>query len=429
MTTAASSSTYGESILSPSTTTSFASSSAYPISSATLSGADHLRDLFHRRIRSLVHLKRSLQGQRTWHSTVQLQPPDLATAFDNDRMHRRTLRYSLLGFSLSSILDISNPADMARAIISLINELDSYTDDNIIALTSGTGAANFGTQRPKMRNLFKSGKQALKRSAAAQAISEFGTDSNVGSTSAGANSEQASYLMAPNIPFQLDFFQTFFTLCDLLTEVYYKMISFLPRDAATDGAGEARTSSPPTSAGPAGQDQDKPGMPNLALSDLYGESAVGTGIGISVMTMDLLLKADAKIKKTISVQVKDVDGLARQTIKDELASLDPLMKDLGIDTGAVNAAFQSLPSHFRRGTVKPDPRTSSHDASAGHHHLNLTSLASSGGASVNGNGSTDSGSLIRSQSGRIRRMMSGERAEDTSVPVYPAAAVSPIKDA
>ncbi len=36
---------------------------------------------------------------------------------------------------------------------------------------------------------------------------------------------------------------------------------------------------------------------------------------ISGMTQELLLKADAKIKKTIQAQVKDIDVLARQSIK------------------------------------------------------------------------------------------------------------------
>ncbi|CDR98795.1 hypothetical protein [Sporisorium scitamineum] len=373
-----------ESILSPSTTSSFAgtstlhsvassSSSSYPTSyTHSLSGTDHLRDVFHKRIHSLVYLKRSLQGQTTWFQTVQLSPAELASLFDNARMHKRTLRYSLLGLSLSSILEIANPSDLARVIVSLINELEGYTDDNIAALTSGTGAANFGGQRPKMRSFFKSGKQSLKRSTAAQAISEFGMlDSNIGPASTlGASNEQTSYLMAPNIPFQLDFFQTFFTLCDILTEIYYKMLSFLPRDAVGHGADATaqnhgtfpRASSPPTSAsGNTSQDQDRTGSISRSFSTAAGATAGGDAYAdsngdksgfataatpvISGMTQELLLKADAKIKKVVNAQVKDIDVVARQAIKDELASLDPLMKDLGLDTTAsANPSSSSLAS-------------------------------------------------------------------------------------
>lgn len=360
---------HGDSTISPSAASSIAGSSTlYSTSSSTtlhttstvpstsLSGTDHLRDVFNRRIHSLVYLKRSLQGQRTWFSTIQLNTTELTSTFDNDRMHKRSLRYSLLGLSLSSILEIANPSDMARAIVSLINELDSYTDDNILAITSSTAASNFGTQRPRMRSFFKSGKQTLKRSTAAQAISEFGTlDSNMAPASTFAANDQNSYMMAPNIPFQLDFFQTFFTLCDMLTEIYYKMLSFLPKelthgaDARSSFATFPRAASPPTSAsGHTSQEHDRTGSISQAFSaanDNYSDANDRSGLQssapvISGMTQELLLKADAKIKKTIHAQVKDIDVLARQTIKDELSSLDPLMKDLGIDSvGTSNSAF------------------------------------------------------------------------------------------
>ncbi|SJX62833.1 uncharacterized protein SRS1_13662 [Sporisorium reilianum f. sp. reilianum] len=494
--------THSDHILSPSTTSHTIPSSSTSAYTLSLSGTDHLRDVFHKRIRSLVLLKRALQGYTPWFQTVQLSPHELAVVFDNDRMHKRTLRYSLLGLSLSSILEIGNPSDLARAVVSLINELEGYTDDHVAALTSGTGAANFGTQRPKMRSFFKSGKQSLKRSTAAQAISEFGMlDSNMGPASTlTANSEQTSYLMAPNIPFQLDFFQTFFTLCDMLMEIYYKMLSFLPKDAATsahgaDGTAQnhgtfPRTSSPPTStSGHTSQDQDhRTGSISQAFSiatasDTYTDSAgdkasftsAATPV-ISGMTQELLLKADAKIKKVINAQVKDIDNFARQTIKDQLASLDPLMKDLGLDaaaggsgpsaasqtsasrttsastsanglpasstsslpfsytapptstsTPATIAPASSLPSHLRR---KPDiARTSQDSAHHGHHQISLTSAAGKEGEdAAEGAGAGTRGSLIRSRSGRLRGDKDGR--EDASVPVYPGSAgTSPVKEA
>lgn len=525
------------STLSPSAASSIAGSSTlYSGSSTTthvpasfpntsLSGTDHLRDIFNKRIRSLVYLKRSLQGQRPWLSTVQLDSNELASAFDNDRMHKRTLRYSLLGLSLSSILEIANPSDMARAIVSLINELDSYTDDNIVALTSGTGAANFGTQRPRMRSFFKSGKQTLKRSTAAQAISEFGAmDSNVGPAStftATSSSEQSSYMMAPNIPFQLDFFQTFCTLCDMLTEIYYKMLSFLPKEAAEAGTSYGtfpRTASPPTPASGhySGQEHDRTGSISQTMSaagfgdggegnDKQPTSTAATSTVMSGMTQELLLKADAKIKKTMHAQVKDIDMLARQLIKDELSSLDPLMKDLGLDSVGLHSAFasssstaptksgstvlgglpststsslpfafnntvhssnpssnagpttssnpsgttsklSSLPSHFRR-PPKESIRTSQDSSSStlhhGHHQFNLNAIPGVEGeaqssaatgenaAAVSAGAGSGIGSLIRSRSGRLRRVMSGDRpssshgyggtpTSESAVPVYPA---------
>ncbi|KAJ9479142.1 hypothetical protein PHBOTO_002641 [Pseudozyma hubeiensis] len=500
--TASSSYAHADGALSPSATSSIAGSSTLysatgSSSTATATTAtsptDQLRETFTRRIRSLAYLKRSLRGQTTWFSTIQLDPDELASYFDNDRMHKRTLRYSLLGLSLSSILEFSNPSDLARAIVSLLNELESYTDDSIVALTSGAGAANFGGQRPKMRSFFKTGKQTLKRSTVAQAISEFGTmDSGMGpaSTLAG-NSEQSSYLMAPNIPFQLDFFQTFFTLCDILTEVYYKVLSFLPRDnsgldaSAPNYGTFGRASSPPTSiSNQANQDHDRSGSISQAFSTAVamGDAQSEAGASINGMTQELLLKADAKIKKVINTQVKDIDGFARQMIKDELASLDPLMKDLGLDSSsnsalppssAVRATFantgqssssglptssaSALPfgltnqppstqpsanasassttpsklsnlvtaSQFRRATggsgannIKQAPLPDS--SHYGHHHFNLAqNNTTAGSANVEaGNG------LITSRSGKLKRIASGtDRDQDSAG----SASVSPNK--
>lgn len=417
------SSTYADSTLSPSTASSIAASTS------TISGVDHLRSTFQDRIRSLTHLKRSLSGQTPWLSTITLSPSSLASAFDTPYMTRRTLRYSLLGLSLSSILELSSPADLARAIISLINELDSCTDETISSLTSGTGAANFGTQRPKMRNLFRTNKSTIKRATAAQAISEFGPiDTSVGI------GEGTSYLMAPNIPFQMDFFQTFFTLCDMLSEIYYKMISFLPKD---DGV--KRTSSPPNSASRhASGEFDRTGSISQTLStdpSGSGEAANTTPTTLNAMTQELLLKADAKIKKTIQLQVKEIDGVARQMIKDELASLDPLLKELGmpgsgskdgvtpfpmssgvstrsgsLSGGLPTSSTTSLPFGFSNqptaSTTTPGRATSAFrrqpkpDAHLGHHQINLPPTPDS----------ESTPSLIRSRSGKLRRAFSSEQA-------------------
>lgn len=466
------SSNHADSIQPSSATASLAGSSTLhsvaastSTSTASLSATEHLRDTFNKRIRSLVYLKHSLQGHTTWFSTIQLHPDDLHAFFDNQRMHKRSLRYSILGLSLSAILDIPNPSDTARAIISLFNELDAYTDDNIVALTSATGADSFGTQRPKVRSFFKTGKQTLKRSTAAQAISEFGTiESGSGPASTlAASNEPNSYLMAPNIPFQLDFFQTFLTLCDMLTEVYYKLASFLPRDVGSaeaavqqNPANLARASSPPTSIS-AHVSQDRDRTPSISHSFSSAAAAAVTdasadttadkpGLVISAITQELLIKADAKIKKVVNVQLKEIDEFARQMIKDELASLDPLIQDLGLDTpvsrgSTVNsAAFPSTstdsthssnpttttglattstsalpftfsnqppstttPSKLSTRTASQFRRTSNakSDAHHGHHHLNLGGTTATA-PSIN---SADI-ALTTSRSGRLKRIVS-----------------------
>ncbi|KAH9978491.1 hypothetical protein BJV74DRAFT_135752 [Russula compacta] len=44
---------------------------------------------------------------------------------------------------------------------------------------------------------------------------------------------------------------------------------------------------------------------------------------------ELVLKVDSRFKKIISMLLKDLDEFARNCVKDELASLDPLLRDVG----------------------------------------------------------------------------------------------------
>ncbi len=199
------------------------------------------------------------------------------------------------------------------------------------------------------------------------------------------------------------------------------------------------------------------------------------------MTQELLLKADAKIKKTINAQIKDIDNLARQTIKDELASLDPLLKDLGIDSGGASSAFFSS-SHSGAGSASahagsgglptssasslpfgisnqssatsssatlPNPSTASATQSKLSNFIPASSLPSTSVGEMSSPNpeprpttrrrviiiSTSPllrrcewrwmGSLIRSRSGRLKRAVSG----DKDLPMYPAgASVSPTKE-
>ncbi|EPQ30342.1 uncharacterized protein PFL1_01868 [Pseudozyma flocculosa PF-1] len=388
----AASSTLAPSIASSATTISAATLVNQPAS--VTSSNEALRDQLHKRLHSFTYLKRTLDGNQAWFDTVTMSRHDIAAAFQHDRMRKRTIRFTLLGLSLASILELNTPADMARAIINLVNELDTYPDDAIANLVGRGGAATaYGTAKPKMKNFFKSSSKTLKRSAANQAIADFsslegssgsagmgaGLSMSMGPVAAGssiAGDRDYSYLVAPNIPFQLDFFQTFFTLCDILSEIYHKLISLtsspvsggvaavgLPQhfqgaDASfgsMSGAassissvgGATMLSSPPF--GPTGTDRDRsasistadgPAWNGFNLSPPPNDASSGADkpVQLNAVTQDLLIKADAKVKKVLQQTVKEIDTLARQLIKDELSSLDPLMKELGLPPSA-NSAF------------------------------------------------------------------------------------------
>lgn len=126
----------------------------------------------------------------------------------------------------------------------------------------------------------------------------------------------------PLQPFQLDFFQVFFTLCDVLTELYYKFLSF------------------------------------LSASEHQSDTT---------LTQELLLKADTRVRKILATQVKEIDVLARQLIKDEIAGLDWQAPAAG--TGPASGGAGAGSSSFRQPS-SPPPRKA---VQPGHHTLTTQS--------------------------------------------------------
>lgn len=50
-------------------------------------------------------------------------------------LNRRTVRFAVLGMSLSALLDISAAHDFLRGLLSLLSEFDTVTDENFKART------------------------------------------------------------------------------------------------------------------------------------------------------------------------------------------------------------------------------------------------------------------------------------------------------
>ncbi|CAO3576547.1 unnamed protein product [Absidia cylindrospora] len=84
------------------------------------------------------------------------------------------------------------------------------------------------------------------------------------------------HLVVPHVAYELDYFEIFFTLCDVLTEIYHKF-----------------------------------------LTDMEGSQSTQS-------YFELALKSDGKLKKIFSMITKELDALARNAIKDELKLIDPL---------------------------------------------------------------------------------------------------------
>ncbi|OSX64845.1 hypothetical protein POSPLADRAFT_1135440 [Postia placenta MAD-698-R-SB12] len=162
------------------------------------------------------------------------------------------------------------------------------------------------------------------------------------------------YLSMPHVPFPLDYHQTLLSLLDVLSEVYNK-ISKILGPSPFPNAGQHMM-------GPLGLLSPHPGVSYLftgidAATTHEGESslwgiahAAGSGTpaalgGGNVMyggalgspppswnsaLGDTVKQIDNKLKKLIAMLLKELDDFARAGIKDELASLDPLLRNVSV---------------------------------------------------------------------------------------------------
>ncbi|ORZ02683.1 hypothetical protein BCR43DRAFT_481986 [Syncephalastrum racemosum] len=201
---------------------------------------EYLSELVSKRTATLKYLRRAHEGNTHWFNTILLTRNDLCSLYPNPRMQRRTCNFYTLGSSLGSLLEINSSPDYVKALNQLLNEFDYYNSDH--------------SSKQKMKNIFRKAR---------------GKDDNH-YTEGG----EYTYLTVPHVPFELDYFETFFTLTDIMTEAYQKLL-----------------------------------------------------VGFEICTQpyfELVLKCDGKLKKIFSQITKELDGLARDAIKEELMIIDPL---------------------------------------------------------------------------------------------------------
>ncbi|KAL1914896.1 uncharacterized protein VTP21DRAFT_7812 [Calcarisporiella thermophila] len=215
---------------------------------------EFLTNLVWKRIHTINYIKGAHEGKVHWYNTILLSREDFAPLQQNPRLRKRTYQYFVLGMSLGTTLDITNPEDYIKALSNLLQEFEYFSNDQ---------------SKPKMKNIFFRKKP----------LDE------------GSSAEDAEYslLNIANLPFEPDYFQVLCTLCDLLSEVYYRLL--------------------------------------VGTSDLCTHSFCET-----------VVKVDSKFKKIISSITKEIDTIARAVIKEELLLIDPLAQRNG---GIANANANS----------------------------------------------------------------------------------------
>lgn len=279
---------------------------------------EYLRDLVQKRIVTLTYMRTVHEGRSDWFHTIMMSRSELDKVFNNVTMKKRTHRFAILAMSLSNLLDIPQAQDYLRGLLNTMNEYDQAKEE---------------PDKPKIR-LFRP--KVAKRQAAG-GFAEYNVPFSDGT--------EASYLVSPHIPFPLDYHQTLLSLLDVISEVYNKISRTLgPSPFSNSGQhmmGPLGLLSPHPGVSYLFSGQDSSQRPvDDGDGSLWGiANAQGTGHGYGVAMGspppswtpalgDTLLKVDAKFKKITSTLLKELDAVARNGIKDELASLDPLLRNV-----------------------------------------------------------------------------------------------------
>ncbi|QRV86436.1 hypothetical protein RhiJN_14454 [Ceratobasidium sp. AG-Ba] len=322
-------------------------------------GVESLQHIVHRRLQVFTMLKSCHEGNDFWFNTIQLTRQDLEKVLNNQSKRKRTYRFTLLSMSLSALFEVQTtqitnpptPSDFLRSLLGTLSEFDQFI---------GSGAEKAGVSmmmglvdsetRGKMvvfqRNLFRGGR--VPRRAGTTGIDMAPSDSG----------NEHSYLLFPSLPFLLDYFQVLPTLCDIFIALYHKLAHLLgsnPNATAATPFTFLPTPSPPPDASSGPLSMHAPGtcgiVGGIPGSDLWsllnagpgrdfgtGFGAGHVGVGAAghhaepamqwtTAQMDMVVKIDAKVKKILSILLEELNTIARDAIRDELSSLDPLLRN------------------------------------------------------------------------------------------------------
>ncbi|KAI4524014.1 hypothetical protein EV121DRAFT_257980 [Schizophyllum commune] len=276
---------------------------------------DYLRDVIQKRIITLTYLRSVFEGKSHWFHTIMISRADLEREFNNSEMRKRTSRFTILGMSLANLLDVHQPPDLLRGLLNTLAEYEQGKEDS---------------EKSKMRQpkrLFRPGKKRV----AGGGIGEY-------TVSYADSAADATYVVTPHVPFQLDYLQVLITLIDIISEIYSKLSKTLSPSPFPHAGGQQML-------GPLGLLSPHPGVSYLFpegsgtddSGSLYNIAHAGVSAGYTLGSpppttgaqglADSVSKIDGKLKKIISTLLKELDQVARTGIKDELASLDPLLRN------------------------------------------------------------------------------------------------------
>ncbi|KAI0747603.1 hypothetical protein C8Q80DRAFT_1167608 [Daedaleopsis nitida] len=281
---------------------------------------DVLRELVKKRIITLTYLRNVHEGRSHWFHTIMITRTELDRTFPNAAMKQRTYRFAVLGMALANQFDVKDPQDLLRGLSNVLSEYELLKEDS---------------DRPKIR-LFR-GAKGSKRPVGAADYALSSTDPS------------EAYMSLPHVPFPLDYHQTLLSLLDVLSELYNKISKILgpspfsgqnmmgPLGLLSPHPGVSYLFSGAESASVTESDGSLWGIAHATmLGSAGGGSSIyngGPGSPPPSWTSslgDTVRQIDNKLKKLIALLLKELDDCARAGIKDELASLDPLLRHVSV---------------------------------------------------------------------------------------------------
>ncbi|GAA5932798.1 uncharacterized protein JCM15063_002207 [Sporobolomyces koalae] len=199
--------------------------------------------------------------------------------------------------------------------------------------TAGSGISNSGTIHLEGSSASMSGFGSTSSSAS---MTGSGTGGGNGAEFAFGEASESGYLFIPNIPFELDYFQSLTTTCELLIEVYTKIFSYLGGGTATPGGSMSVLGSmfDPASIS---QSSFKTGATSSSIMTPNTTTAA-----LSQSLAEVVLKIDARLKKLVGSLSKDIDTLARTAIKNELEVLGGAVEGWGGGGGGGSGGTSSF---------------------------------------------------------------------------------------
>lgn len=189
------------------------------------------------------------EGRVYWFNTILFDKPDLQRmpSFDQRKLARRATNYLLLGLSLPTIVDLyaNTPIEFLRSLNNLLQEFESFQQ-----LHGEGGSSTSSLSRARLPQMFR--RQGGKSRRSASSANDFsssgdGADGGIGSSGSASASvmsfassdndllpgEVYTHLLTPSLPFEPDFFETFATLCEVLIDVYTRVLTLVPTPRET----------------------------------------------------------------------------------------------------------------------------------------------------------------------------------------------------